>query len=49
MLKDLEKHIQELQQDNHEIILMVDWNEDTRGRILTTFRNKLQLKEAILS
>jgi hypothetical protein len=49
MLRDLEERITALQQDNHEVILMVDWNEDIRGRRLTDFRNKLQLKEVILS
>jgi hypothetical protein len=49
MLKDLEARIQDLQQENHEIILMVDWNKDICGRRLTNFRNRLQLKEAMLS
>jgi hypothetical protein len=35
--------------ENHEIILMADWNNDISGRQLTTFMNKLELKEAILS
>jgi hypothetical protein len=49
MLTDLEERIRELQQENHEIILMADWNEDIRGRKLANFINKLELKEAILS
>jgi hypothetical protein len=49
MLKDLKERIQELQRENHEILLIVDWNEDIRGQRLTNFRNRLQLKEAILS
>jgi hypothetical protein len=49
MLNDLEECIQELQRENHEIILMADWNEDIRGRKLTNFINKLEMKEAILS
>jgi hypothetical protein len=49
MLNDLEECIQELQRENHEIILMADWNEDIRGRRLINYMNKLELKEAILS
>jgi hypothetical protein len=49
MLTDLDELIRELQRENHEIILMADWSEDIRGRKLTNFINKLEMKEAILS
>jgi hypothetical protein len=49
MLNDLEEHIRELKRENHEIILMADWNEDIRGRKISNFINKLELKETILS
>jgi hypothetical protein len=48
MLNDLEEQIRELQGENHEIILMADWNKDIRGRRLINFMNKLELKEAII-
>jgi hypothetical protein len=49
MLNDLEERIRELKRENHEIILMADWNEDIHGRKISNFINKLELKEAILS
>jgi hypothetical protein len=50
MLKNLEERIQELQRENHEIVLMVVAGTKTFcGRRLTNFRNRLQLKGAILS
>jgi exonuclease III len=49
MLNDLEERIRELKRENHEIILMADWNEDICGRKISNFINKLELKEAILS
>jgi hypothetical protein len=49
MLNDLQERIQELKSENHEIILMADWNEDIPGRKISNFINKLELKEAILS
>jgi hypothetical protein len=49
MLNDLEECIRELKRENHEIILMADWNEDIHGRQISNFINKLELKEAILS
>jgi hypothetical protein len=49
MLNDLEERIGELKIENHEIILMADWNEDIHGRKISNFINKPELKEAILS
>jgi hypothetical protein len=44
MLNDLEERIRELKRENHEIILMADWNEDIRGRKISNFINKLELR-----
>jgi hypothetical protein len=49
MLNDLEERTRERKRENHENILMDDWNEDICRRELTNFINKLEMKEAILS